>query len=164
VNYQTLKDNNLIDLSTGLYNQKYLERRLEEEISRARRNRHFLSFMIFDFDIIGVSDEEKALIESKVKDLVDKIKLMVRDIDILTKYRNSEFAIILPETPKEGAACVSSRIKNTITNFVTSETSEGIRKINLGYSTFPIDASNKENLIGYAKADLWDQSDYGGEA
>jgi len=79
------------DLS-GLYNQRYLYKRLEEEITRAARFKHSLSLIFIDLDNLKkVNDSFGHLAGDKVLKRVSKIvQGGIRKIDIPARYGGDE--------------------------------------------------------------------------
>jgi len=114
--YSALEQLSITDPLTGLYNQRLLRKRLEEEISRSTRCGSSISviFMDLDFfktynDICGHLAGDRAL--QKTADIV---KAFVRDMDIVIRYGGEEFCIILPDTTKNEAIVVAERIRQEI--------------------------------------------------
>lgn len=104
------------DYLTGLYIKKYFEEILENEIARARR--HKLPLCIVFADI----DNSKFLKESFGPKMFDKIiqslaKIFIsqsRREDIISRYGDSEFAFLLPNTSSEGGVVYADKMKKTI--------------------------------------------------
>ena len=76
------------DELTGLHNRKYLQERLDAEISRARRYKTPLSCLLFDIDFFKVVNDMYGYEWGDVllKNLAEKLKQMVRKEDVLTRY------------------------------------------------------------------------------
>ena len=88
------------DELTGLHNRKYLQEQLEAEISRARRYGTKLSCILFDLDFFKVINDMYGYEWGDI--LLKKISGMLaeaaRKEDIVTRYGDEEFLIILPNT------------------------------------------------------------------
>ena len=113
-----LEKANRQDGLTKVLNRRYWEEQLKQEIHRAQRYQHPLSLMLFDLD--------------KFKDLNDKyghlggdfvlielssfIGSLLRDSDLLGRYGGEEFAIVLPDTPLQGAMEVAERIRKAVSD------------------------------------------------
>ena len=76
------------DELTGLHNRKYLQERLDAEISRARRYKTPLSCLLFDIDFFKVVNDMYGYEWGDVllKNFADKLKAMIRKEDVLTRY------------------------------------------------------------------------------
>jgi hypothetical protein len=101
-----LKDSSILDPLTGLYNEDYFLKRLEEELLRAKRYRRNLSVLLMEIDkfsklieFYGLEEEGRLL-----NFLAQALRRKLRRVDILAKLSKPEqFAIILPETFLSGA-------------------------------------------------------------
>jgi len=103
----------LTDDVTGLFNQRFLFRRLDEEYERARRYEHPLAVMMLDIDYFkSINDNHDHIFGSRVLRRVGGLlREAVRDVDIVVRYGGDEFTIILPETPLGGAILVAERLR-----------------------------------------------------
>ncbi|MDP1681972.1 MAG: diguanylate cyclase, partial [Burkholderiales bacterium] len=101
---------------TGIYNRRYLETRLESEFDRTRRYGGTFSMILFDLDFFKkVNDTYGHLAGDKV--LVEVARRMsdqLRTTDVVGRYGGEEFALILPETPIEGARVFGDRLREMI--------------------------------------------------
>jgi len=108
-----LKDSSILDPLTGLYNEDYFLKRLEEELLRAKRYRRNLSVLLMEIDkfsklieFYGLEEEGRLL-----NFLAQALRRKLRRVDILAKLSKPEqFAIILPETFLSGAMVVARKI------------------------------------------------------
>ena len=73
---------------TGLHNRKYLQERLEEEISRSRRYGTKLSCILFDLDYFKVVNDMYGYEWGDIllTKIANKLNAMIRKEDILTRY------------------------------------------------------------------------------
>ncbi|CDI48889.1 GGDEF domain-containing protein [Clostridium tetani] len=105
-----------IDKTTGLGNIKSFYMDLDKEISKSKRYEKPLSLMMIKLEFY---DEIKALIgEIKMKELLKEIGKIItsftRKEDISCKLGQDTLAILMPETDKNGAEVVKTRIKETL--------------------------------------------------
>lgn len=107
------------DILTGLYNRRYLNFKLDEEISRVKRTQSPLSLILIDVDNFKkVNDVYGHLMGDKVlKRLGEILRRDSRDIDITARWGGEEFAIVLPETPLEGAQKFAERLRKAVENY-----------------------------------------------
>jgi len=117
--------NNLanIDGLTGVYNHRYFQNALDQEISRSIRHKSYLSLLLIDIDqfksfndTYGHQVGDFILIE-----FAKTLKKHIRKYDILARYGGEEFAIILPETSTEDALVVSEKLRRAIEEYVFRE-------------------------------------------
>ena len=90
---------------TGLHNRKYLQERLEEEISRSRRYGTKLSCILFDIDFFKVVNDMYGYEWGDIllRNIANKLIAMIRKEDILTRYGDEEFLLVLPNTSEDNA-------------------------------------------------------------
>lgn len=107
----------ITDCLTGIYNRRYLDETLQNEIDRARRVKTDLSVMMIDVDYFknyndtyGHSQGDSCLI-----DIVHSIKeVLSRPNDFIARYGGEEFFIILPGTDLAGSTKVANKIMKSL--------------------------------------------------
>ena len=101
---------------TGLYNRTYFNERIQEEVERAKRYGHPLSFVMMDIDKFKeINDRYSHLEGDKVlKQIAGNLVTSIREIDMAFRYGGDEFLLVLPETEKSGSQKVVQRIKSKI--------------------------------------------------
>jgi len=111
--HQQMKKLAITDELTGLYNFRYLQERLEEEVKRAQRYERSLSLIMADIDYFKDFNDNYGHPEGNkvLKVLANILKANVREIDIVGRYGGEEFIIILPEAVKEEAQEIAERIR-----------------------------------------------------
>ncbi|WP_206602577.1 diguanylate cyclase [Cyanobacterium aponinum UTEX 3222] len=106
-----------IDSLTGVYNRHSFDKILKQEWQRCGRGKQPLSLIICDIDFFkpyndfyGHQAGDKCLIEV-AKTMSNIVR---RTSDFLARYGGEEFAIILPNTPQQGAFNVAENIRQEI--------------------------------------------------
>ncbi|MFN3467110.1 MAG: diguanylate cyclase [Candidatus Brocadiales bacterium] len=110
---QKLSQLSVTDELTGLFNRRYLNVKLEEEIARARRFHHLLSVIFIDIDYFKRYNDHYGHLEGDkvLKGLAVAILNSIRDkIDTACRYGGEEFIIIVPESSTLQALTVAERI------------------------------------------------------
>lgn len=151
------------DELTGLHNRKYLHERLDAEISRAKRYQTQLSCLLFDIDFFKVVNDMYGYDWGDVllRSLADKLKGLVRKEDILTRYGDEEFLLILPNTPEENAFLFAERFRRDIEKMEFIPAGEEERHpitISGGISTYPCLENVEEDantIVRYAEHALY---------
>lgn len=151
------------DELTGLHNRKYLHERLDAEISRAKRYKTQLSCLLFDIDFFKVVNDMYGYDWGDVllRSLADKLKFLVRKEDILTRYGDEEFLLVLPNTSEENAFLFAERFRRDIERMEFIPAGEEERHpitISGGISTYPCLENVEEDantLIRYAEHALY---------
>jgi diguanylate cyclase (GGDEF)-like protein len=111
---QTLYQLANIDTFTGLYTQRYLEKRLQEEVVRVRRHGGLMSLLMIDVDHFKQINESCGLQEASriLQEVAELVGNSVRkEIDIASRYENEQFVILLPNTNIDGAYILAERIR-----------------------------------------------------
>lgn len=148
---------------TGLHNRKYLQERLEEEISRSKRYGTKLSCILFDIDFFKVVNDMYGYEWGDIllKNIANKLDAMVRKEDILTRYGDEEFLLVLPNTSEENAFLFGERFRREVEKmeFIPAGEDEAHRvTISGGISTFPCMPGVEEDantVIRYAEHALY---------
>ena len=104
------------DRMTRLFSHHFFEKSLDDEINRARRYSTTFALIMFDIDHFkNFNDTYGHLQGDLIIKEISKILLgSVRNIDMCSRYGGEEFAVILPEVDREGAAIVAERLRRKI--------------------------------------------------
>lgn len=151
------------DELTGLHNRKYLLERMEQEISRAKRYGTSLSLLLFDLDFFKTVNDIYGYEWGDVllKSIADKLRQLIRKEDILTRYGDEEYIVVLPNTSEENAFLFAERFRKEVERMEFIPAGEEERHpitISGGISTFPClpDADEDANtIIRYAEHALY---------
>ncbi|MBE7703924.1 MAG: GGDEF domain-containing protein [Cyanobacteria bacterium SIG28] len=151
------------DELTGLHNRKYLQERLEEEISRSRRYGTKLSCILFDIDFFKVVNDMYGYEWGDIllKNIANKVAAMARKEDIVTRYGDEEYLLILPNTSEENAFLFAERFRREIEKMeFIPQGEEEPHKITIsgGISTYPCMPDVEEDantIIRYAEHALY---------
>ena len=160
---ETIEQVSTTDALTGLHNRKYLHERLEAEISRSKRYDTKLSCLLLDIDFFKVVNDMYGYDWGDVllKKIAEMLKSFIRKEDILTRYGDEEFIVILPNTPEENAFLFAERFRREIEKMEFIPAGEEERHpitISGGISTFPCMtdvAEDANTVIRYAEHALY---------
>jgi len=111
-----LEVENVTDPLLGIYNRRYLEQRLKEEVSRANRYGLALSVCIMDIDHFKrINDSYGHPIGDEVlKNLGNLLRNKVREVDLFARYGGEEFVMILPNTRAQEAIVLAERLRKAV--------------------------------------------------
>jgi two-component system cell cycle response regulator len=98
---------------TGLWNRRFLHRRLTAELHAARRHGHALSVAMVDVDHFkAVNDDHGHQVGDEVLAVVaDRMTRAVRAEDVVGRWGGEEFVAILPQIDADGAHAAAERIR-----------------------------------------------------
>lgn len=151
--YSKTLQNTFRDDLTGLYNRRYFNERLNDELKRAKRYNKGLSLIMIDIDFFkrvndtyGHPTGDKVLVWF-AKTLNEKF----RHNDIVARYGGEEFAILLLETSRQQAAKIAESIRKFIEGNCLPCAPEIRLTCSFGVAAYGEDSYATQELI--AKAD-----------
>ncbi|MBU2541027.1 MAG: diguanylate cyclase [Candidatus Omnitrophica bacterium] len=142
------------DALTGLYNERFVKARLDEEIKRAIIYQRPCAFLLFNVDnfkryytLFGGLASEAAL-----KRIALVLEDSITDVDRVGRFGDNDFAVILPERNKKEANKIAEDIRKKL-EFVFKEEPDANKRITLsgGVSENPIDGVSAQELVVKAR-------------
>ena len=153
-----LEELSIKDPLTGLYNYRYLQTCLDEEIDRSRRYGHKFFILMIDADHFkDINDSYGHLFGDHVlKKLGDLILKELRSTDRLFRYGGEEFLVIMNELSQTEVVNAVSRQMASIRNHTfIYEGHKAKLTVSMGGAFFPEDAEDKVSLIKTADSALY---------
>ncbi len=155
-----MKELSITDSLTNLYNRRYFQERLSEEIDRSERHNLNFSLCIIDIDDFKLFNDTEGhpagdYILKRISRLIHE---SLRAIDVLARIGGEEFAVIMPQTEKHEASLVAERIRNTVKQKLEPTWKFYPKKnitVSIGISTFPSDGVKSKKLIVNADKALY---------
>ncbi len=98
----------LIDQSTGLFSENFFLVALESRIAAARRHLRPVAIVILEV-VEGLPGNDPVPTEADV--VTEAIKATLREADTACRLRNGDFALLLEDTPENGAIWTVERIR-----------------------------------------------------
>lgn len=100
-----------VDPLTGLYNRRYIERRLHEEMNRAQRAGQPLSLAMIDVDHFKDVNDRYGHVggDRALKCFADMLPLCLRAHDLIARLGGDEFCVVLPNASAASAAAAIER-------------------------------------------------------
>lgn len=157
---EQLRTLSITDSLTGLFNRRYFDGRLFEELQRATRYDTVFALAIFDIDDFKRFNDTEGHTagDDVLKTLANIARESLRSIDILARFGGEEFSIIMPQTDKDEAFLVAERVRTNIREFMPA----GWKKfpyekltVSIGMATFPADGKDAKALIRSADKALY---------
>jgi len=153
----------LYDQLTGLANRRNFDETLERQFKLSARNKSALSLIICDIDFFKIYNDTYGHLagDECIQQISQAIKKAIyRPTDLACRYGGEEFALILPETPLEGARHIAELIRQQVIELgVVHESSpaSGSVTLSLGVATAYLEAGveSPEELINAADIALY---------
>ncbi len=113
---ELLETENITDALTKVYNRRYLNRRLEEEVARAKRHALELSILLIDLDHFKrINDTHGHQAGDVALSIFGRLlKGDFRDEDVVARYGGEEFLVIVTNTAVDEAALVAERLRQRV--------------------------------------------------
>jgi diguanylate cyclase (GGDEF)-like protein len=153
--YRKSQHLSITDGLTGLYNHRYFQEQLCIELSRAQRYDLNFSIVIVDVDNFkDINDTYGHIAGDEIlRRLAAYIKKTTRESDIVARYGGDEFVMLLPETPKDGAAALCNRIRAALAQNIIGGNIPV--KISMGISAYPDDGVYNQDIVEKADSALY---------
>jgi len=145
-----------MDGVTGIFNRRYFELRIAEEM--ARSTRHGLTFSVIMVDIDHfkqLNDEYGHLLGDEVLRQVSAILTQqLRKSDVLSRFGGEEFAIITPETDLDSALAVADKLRRVVESWHFPGVARPVT-ISAGVAEFPAQGGTRDDLVKSADEALY---------
>ena len=151
--FERLEEQSNIDGLTQIYNRRYFDIYLQREYSRARRLELPLSILMCDVDFFKSYNDRNGHQsgDDALKSIAATLqKTLKRPGDLVARYGGEEFAIILPDTPTEGALVVADMLRAAVEALKIPHRSSKVSKvitISLGYWTYNNEEMRVEDIL-----------------
>ena len=164
-----LENNRLYEISvldglTNIYNRRYLEQRLMEEVAYSRRYTKPLSVVLLDIDFFKRLNDTYGhqAGDHVLRKVAAILSEALREYDVVARYGGEEFAIVLPTTPKQKSATIAERLRLAICGEDFRFKDQDINcSISLGVACFPDDGQDADSLVASADKALYKAKDCG---
>jgi diguanylate cyclase (GGDEF)-like protein len=147
---------------TGVFNRRYFDSRLVEEITRAARYGGGVSVLLIDLDHFKkINDEFGHMLGDDVLRAVSTIFLRnLRKVDVVCRYGGEEFAVVLPATQGGSAASVADKLRRAVASAHFAGVSIPVT-VSIGVAEFPANGITRDDIVRSADAALYQAKDAG---
>jgi len=164
--FKKTKELSITDELTGIYNRRYLNQRLDREVTRSKRYKRPLTAIMIDIDYFKIYNDLNGhlLGDEVLKRVAHIIDNNIRKADILARYGGEEFMLLLPEIDKEHAFQVAEKLRKTVENEDFPKEARLPHKnltISLGFATLLEDTYNAHELLKFADIALYEAKNQG---
>lgn len=102
-----------VDALTGIFNRRYFDERLAQEIQRERRAGIDLSLLMIDIDDFKLLNDTRGHLygDRVLREVAEILRRSVRIFDVCARYGGEEFAILMPGANASTALQIAERIR-----------------------------------------------------
>ncbi len=145
------------DELTGVYNERYIKRRLDEEIKRAVMYQRPCGLLMFRMQ--GLTAFRRQFGEPEAERLIKKVARFVQEsvteIDRVGRFAGNEIVVVLPERNKRQALEISEELgRRMVTTFEEFSNGTTPLQLEVGIAENPLDGITGEDLIEKAMISL----------
>ncbi|MFH1484645.1 MAG: sensor domain-containing diguanylate cyclase [Chloroflexota bacterium] len=142
----------IIDSLTSLHNRRFFEDAIDREVARARRFWHSLCLVILDVNNFKKINDQLGhpAGDAVLKSIGIILQNVTRQSDVVCRYGGDEFAVLLPQTDREGALRAAKRMMTAVSAYPFEFNDRVFPKkvrVSIGISGYPYPATNKADLL-----------------
>jgi diguanylate cyclase (GGDEF)-like protein len=153
------------DFLTGLRNRRYFMQRLAEETERVKRGNQPMSVLLLDMDSFkNINDTHGHDVGDRVLQVIASVTQEVKRLsDVAARIGGEEFAMLLPDTDREGAIKVAQRLRATISEqMIADARGKEIRvTASIGVATMSHTDHSIDHILTHADRALYRAKDAG---
>jgi diguanylate cyclase (GGDEF)-like protein/PAS domain S-box-containing protein len=154
-----LREQSIRDPLTGLYNRRYMEEALKQQLSRVTRHLHPLAIIMIDIDHFKDFNDKygHAAGDVLLRELGRLLQSHVRGEDIACRYGGEEFILIMPDVSQEIAQHRAERLCRDVRQFQLQDGEQSYSGItlSLGVALYPLHGRNMETVLRAADFALY---------
>lgn len=152
------------DALTGLPNRTHLRGQFQQALAAARYSGQSLAVVFFDLDNFKEINDTAghSVGDDVICAVAQRLGKSLREEDILCRFGGDEFLLLLPNTDAHTAEAVATRLMQEICTPVEIEGRILDVAASAGFSMFPDDALDAENLVREADTALFRAKEEGG--
>jgi diguanylate cyclase (GGDEF)-like protein len=159
-----LRERNLIDGLTGLYNRKYLDSFIDKQMPNALEKGSTFAIMFLDIDYFKMVNDTYGhdAGDAILQKLSKTMKEQIGEKDFIIRFGGEEFLIIMENPTEESALDLATRINHEFSKLVFTFNNESFSKtVSIGYSFFPSDTDQIWKCIKFADLCLYEAKETG---
>jgi diguanylate cyclase (GGDEF)-like protein len=152
---KTLAEQAIRDPLTDLYNRRYFNQRIQEEIRKADRYQQSLGVLLCDLDHFKtINDSRGHEVGDEVLKIVSKSILdATRGTDLVFRWGGDEIVVVLPDVNREGVLKAADRMRPRISSISQQV---GVKlDLSIGAALYPEHGSDVDELMRLADRALY---------
>jgi len=163
---ERLRELSHVDCTTGVFNRRYFELRLTEEITRARRFQRPLSLAVLDVDSFKSLNDTYGhqAGDSILCRVAECVRWTTRSIDVFCRVGGDEFAVLMPDADLSDHPHLGDRVRSVLARrrlTVEGVTDDVAVTVSIGGAVFPRHCDDESRLIWCADMALLEAKQQG---
>ena len=153
---QRVKQLAYLDGLTGIFNRRFFELRIEEELERARRYGTGMAVIIADIDEFKLLNDEfgHLLGDEVLRQVSSLFHQQLRKVDVVCRYGGEEFAILLSQVNPQQALAIAEKLRTQVEGWQFPGVPRTVT-ISAGVAACPYHGSNRDELVRAADNALY---------
>jgi diguanylate cyclase (GGDEF)-like protein len=137
----------ITDTLTGLYSHSYLHGRLGEALGQAARDGTSLALLRIDVDELRRFNDAAghAAGDEALRSVARAIETSTRRGDLLARYGDDEFLVVLPGEEANTALEVAERLRRKVAAYFAGQVES--LTVSVGMAIYPLEAGNQDDLL-----------------
>ncbi len=161
---EALRQKNLTDSLTGLYNRKYLDEIVEKQLNLDMKNGVVYAIMFLDIDYFKMVNDTYGhdVGDDILRKLAITMKKSISSNETLIRYGGEEFLILMKNATQASAKELANKINADFSKIIFNYGGDSFSKtVSIGYSFFPTDTDQFWKCIKYADISLYEAKSTG---
>lgn len=148
--YQAIRDN-----LTDLYDRRYFNERLEEEIARAGQYNYLLAILLCDIDNFKKinNDYGNQVGDEVLRSVAQSIRESTRGADLVARWGGDEIVVALSNSTRDGVLIATDRIRRSMQKI--GEKNRLLLDLSIGVALYPEHSAASEGLLHQAERALY---------
>ncbi len=144
---EALAEQAIRDSLTNLYNRRYFNHRIQEEIAQADRHKYSLAILLCDLDHFkAINDTLGHYVGDEVlKAVARSIQESTRGTDLVFRWGGDEIVVVLSEANRDGILGVAERIREGVR--IIGEKEHLDLDLSIGVAMYPEHGKSVDDLI-----------------
>lgn len=156
---EALREQSIRDPLTGLYNRRYMEEALGQQLHRVTRQLHPLGIIMIDIDFFKRFNDNygHSVGDALLRELGRFLQSHVRVEDIACRYGGEEFLLIMPDAALEVVQIRAEYLRQAVRRLrvrAAGQSQQGIT-LSLGVAIYPQHGRNIETVLRAADSALY---------
>lgn len=151
-----------VDALTGLLNLRGFSTLAERVIRQARRYSRVFTILMIDIRMRDTASDDVAT--SVMQEVARAVLATCRDADVLIRYADHQFVMLLPETAIEGAQEVAGRVLQRAEHALASTRHASGSTVTVGIACYPEHGGELKALLDRVEGAIRSRADNGSSA